>query len=178
MQTLPSILRSIHPPVHRRAGIKGANEGFNLVELVVASVLLIVALVAISDVFTTFSRNFTSSRLRDGLSALISRDLENLRGRVAAYGSPTTTGGRVEYTPSTSICATATLAEDMVTANTGTFPANSTITAPAQLRSVVVNRTITATGNRLQVSYATANGSPISLNLQATLVPPAQSWCP
>lgn len=145
-----------------------------------ASVLLFVAIAAVSDVFTTFSRNFTSSRLRDGLSALIAEDLENLRGRVAAYGSPdtTTNPGQVTYSPSAPVCDAATLAADMVTSNTATFPATFTITAPARLRNVVVNRTITANGNRLEVSYATANGSPISLRLQSTLVPPAQSWCP
>ncbi len=178
MQTLPPLSSRSQYWRQPRPAPGTTDSGFSVVEVVIASVLLIVAIAATSDVFTNFSRNFTSSRLRDGLSALIAEDLENLRGQVAAYGSPTTTAGQVTYSPIASVCNTATLAADMVATNTATFPATSTITAPPRLRNVVVNRTITANGNRLEVSYATANGSPISLRLQSTLVPPAQSWCP
>lgn len=163
--------------------MKGTHQeaGFGLVETLVAVVILGITTIAALQMFSLFSRNFTTSRQRDGISNLISSDLAQLRSRLTTWSA----GSDGNYTPPEAACGSNTLATAVRNDLASSFPATATITGGANssgaLQNVQITRTITIpadNGNALNVSYAATSGTSVEVNTSTTLVPPALAWCP
>jgi Tfp pilus assembly protein PilV len=157
------------------------EAGFGLVETLVAVVILGITTIAALQMFSQFSRNFSSSRQRDGISTLITSDLAQLRSRLNNWSA----GSDGSYTPPEAACGSNTLATAVRSDLPSSFPATAMITGEANtsgpLRGVQITRTISISannGNAFNVSYTAASGTSIEVNTSTTLVPPALAWCP
>jgi Tfp pilus assembly protein PilV len=163
--------------------MKDAHQeaGFGLVETLVAVVILGITTIAALQMFSLFSRNFTTSRQRDGISTLISSDLAQLRSKLTTWSA----ASDGNYSPPEAACGSNTLAAAVRSDLASSFPATATITSGANssgpLQNVQITRTITIpadNGNAFNVSYAAASGTSVEVNTSTTLVPPALAWCP
>jgi Tfp pilus assembly protein PilV len=163
---------------------KGKNQGFGLVEAMVAAFLLMAAVAQAVSLFFASINASERARLRDGLNAAINADLEQVRNEVAGWAITTTADGQLAYLPATANCANATLGTALLAAKSAELPSSRVLdlsAAPIKLRGITVNRTIAVVNgnsNLIQVSYATASGSPINMVESTTLSIPAQGWCP
>lgn len=171
-----------------------SQRGFGMVEALVAMLVLAVAAITALQLFGGFSRSFLASRQRDAIATLVSADLAQLDAtvqgwcRVASDGSSgcsgtlATSDWQGSYNPPLAACDASTLAETMVAADPGRFPATATLTVlaadPAALQGVVIRRSLSASGNSLQVGYEATAGTTVVLHTRTTLVPEALGWCP
>lgn len=157
--------------------------GVGLVDAMVSSSILMVIVSQSLGLFGNSMNALSRSKLRDGLNAAISADLEQVRHEVSDWASTTTVDGQMSYAPGDAACTAGTLAEALLAAKSATLPVASAIdlsSAPTQLRGTTINRSISVdptNKNLLRISYATADGSPISVSQNTTLSTPAQGWC-
>lgn len=170
------------------------EDGFGLVEALVAMTILTIASLTALQLFGSFSRTWSLSRQRDAISTLVASDLAQLRSAVQSWcqvsdagtsscsGAIATQDRQGSYNPPADACDASTLAVAMVDSAPATFAATTTLTATsgdtAPLQGVEITRTITASGNLLEIAYATAAGAALPLNTRTTLVPAALGWCP
>ena len=178
------------PQAHTRPRSRPRSQaGLTLVEVMVAFVLVVLSSVFSVLLFGQFTRRIAEARQRDALGTIVTRDLATIRRRVEAYcdvarnpcGGPLPAGeGQQAYNPDLATCDSGRLAEAMA-AQPG-FPASADLRAgiddPASVAGVVLERRVEASGNALNVSYATRSGSTIEVRTSTTLVPPALGWCP
>jgi type II secretory pathway pseudopilin PulG len=157
------------------------EAGFGLVETLVAVVILGITTIAALQMFSQFSRNFSSSRQRDAIATLITSDLAALRSELNVWKI----GSDGSYAPPEAACGSNTLATAVRSDLPSPFPATTMITGGANtsgpLQGVQITRTITIpadNGNAFNVSYAAASGTSVEVNTSTTLVPPALAWCP
>lgn len=157
--------------------------GVGLVDAMVSSSILMVIVSQSAGLFGNSMNALSNSKLRDGLNAAISADLELVRHEVADWASTTAVDGQMSYAPGDAECAAGKLGEALLTAKSAVLPVASTIdlsTAPVQLKGTTINRSISVdpdNKNLIRISYATANGSAIKVNQSTTLATPAQGWC-
>ena len=170
----------------------------------VSSALLALVVVNSANLFIQSSNNTRSSSLRDAVNARIAEDIDELRristewacangtactglaidaDKPVAYQTATTSPGDYK-----TACSSSTVAGLMKQQLPAALPSGPTvldwnknrpagIAIPVALSTVTINRTISADGNMLQISYATGPGSPFKVELQTSLVPEAVGWC-
>ena len=159
------------------------SSGVGLVDAMVSSSILMVIVSQSADLFGHSMNALSNSKVRDGLNAAISADLEEVRHEVSDWASSTTVDGQMSYAPGDAECAAGKLGEALLTTKSAVLPVKSTIdlsTAPIQLKGTTINRSISLdpdNKNLIRISYATADGSPIKVNQSTTLATPAQGWC-
>lgn len=175
-----------------------AEQGFSLVEAMVAIVVLAIASLVALELFGGFSRSLTASRQRDAISTLVATDLAQLRSAVQSWcrvrpdanglpvsdcsGTIVTSDWRGSYNPPSDACDASTLATTMVAANPTIFAAEAVLTVttddPTPLQGVSITRSLAATGNTLEITYTSAAGTSVAVQTSTTLVPAALGWCP
>lgn len=167
-------------------------NGFSLVEALVSSFLLMLAVSQSMSIFGTTLSAMGKSRLRDSLNAAIHADLESVRDQVADWAL-IPDGGLTSYAPDNTGCdsnqlATALL-DDKRTESTPQLLASATLdltgsSVPAP--NLAVTRTIkplsttdssSGDGNLIEVFYSTNDNSLISISRKSILMIPAQGWC-
>lgn len=159
------------------------SGGVGLVDAMVSSSILMVIVSQSAGLFGNSMDALSNSKLRDGLNAAISADLELVRDEVSNWASGTSMDGQITYEPGDAECSAGTLGEALLTAKSDVLPVASTLdlsSAPTALRGTTINRSISvdpSNKNLIHISYATADGSPISVNQSTTLATPAQGWC-
>jgi len=178
-----------------------AFSGYSLPEIMIASTVLAIVVASSVGTLTESGKSFNRSRERDAISTLIAKDLEEVRA--AAYNymrcEPTPQAnepfacsdarlnqfadGQVTFVPDASRCNAGTLAEGLVATNSA-LVSSSTLTIPQNLSDislagVTVSRTITASGNELEVKYGSVSSSSGSQPVyqQALIVPESTGWC-
>lgn len=168
----------------------GDSAGFSLVEALVSSFLLLLAVSQSLSLFGTTMSALGKARLRDSLNAAIHANLEQVRHDVESWQLTASNDGLTTYTPNTQSCADSSLASLLLAQKRAD---NEFLDGPLDLsqlgvplQGLQVNRTITIlggissateNGNLLEVRYATPEGSLINVERKAVLVTPAQGWC-
>ena len=158
--------------------------GVGLVDAMVSSSVLMLIVSQSAGLFGQSMNALSKGRLRDGLNAAISADMELVRKNVADWASDTSMGGQLTYAPDTATCDAGTLGQALLAdPSSGLSAGTSTVSlsgAPTPLQGISIDRTITvdpSNSNLIHVSYATRAGSPIAVEQHATLATPAQGWC-
>ena len=172
------------------------QAGFSLVEALVSSFLLMLAVSQSLNVFGLTMNALGASRIRDGLNAAIHADLEAVRNEVATWRLDTSVDGMTAYNLQgySEACKTNTLATELLADKRAQSP--STLEASVSAISLgdssvpskgsSVRRDITVfartdggsgDGNLIQVAYATNSGSVVSIERKAVISIPAQGWC-
>lgn len=179
-----------------------AAGGYSLPEVMIASTVLAVVVSTSVGTLTESGKSFSRSRERDAISALIAKDLESVRAAAFNYrrcdptpqaGEPTAcptaransfSDGQITFVPEVARCNAGTLAEGLVASNTALSGTSSLAIPPSlsgvSLRGVSISRSVSASGNELNVKYSSS--SPSSGNQpvyqQALIVPECTGWCP
>lgn len=159
------------------------SGGVGLVDAMVSSGILMVIVSQSAGLFGSSINALSNSQLRDGLNAAISADMELVRHHVADWASAASNDGQLAYAPSREACDAGALGEALLLDKSAELPVVSTIdlnNAPTKLQGVTINRSIRVdpdNANLIRISYATADGSAISVSQSTTLATPAQGWC-
>ena len=172
------------------------QAGFSLVEALVSSFLLMLAVSQSLRVFGFTMTALGASRIRDGLNAAIHADLEAVRNEVATWRLDTSVDGMTAYNLQgySEACKTNTLATELLKDKREGSPSMLVETVPAislggssvPSKGSSVKRDITVfarteggsgDGNLIQVAYATNPGSVVSIERKAVISIPAQGWC-
>ena len=170
----------------------------------VSSVLLAMVVVNASNLFIQSGSNTRTSSLRDAVNARIAEDIEELRRTSMEWACTTGTACTglavdadkpVAYQTATTspsdyntACSSSTVAALMKDQLPTALPSGPTqldwshnrpggIAIPVALTTVTINRSISANGNKLEVSYTTGPNSPFKVELHTSLVPEAVGWC-
>ena len=168
-------------------------NGFSLVEALVSSFLLMLAVSQSLSIFGTTLSAMGKSRLRDSLNAAIHADLEAVRNQVADWALETPADGLTSYAPDSNSCdsnqlATALL-DDKRAESTPQLVASTTLDLTASsipTPGLAITRTIkpvgtadksSGDGNLLEVDYSTNTNRLISIKRKSILMIPAQGWC-
>ena len=160
------------------------SGGVGLVDAMVSSSILMVIVSQSAGLFGASMNAIGNGQLRDGLNAAISADMELVRQDVADWASDSSMDGQLTYAPDVAECDAGTLGEALLNdQNSGLSSGTTQVSlsnAPTKLQGVQINRTISVdpdNANLIRISYATADGSAISVNQSTTLATPAQGWC-
>ena len=158
--------------------------GVGLVDAMVSSSVLMLIVSQSAGLFGQSMNALSKGRLRDGLNAAISADMELVRKSVADWASDTSMGGQLTYAPDTANCNAGTLGQALLAdPSSGLSAGTSTVSlsgAPTPLQGISIDRTITvdpSNSNLIHVSYATSAESSMSVEQNTTLGTPAQGWC-
>ena len=158
--------------------------GVGLVDAMVSSSILMLIVSQSAGVFGQSMNALSEGRLRDGLNAAISADMELVRESVANWASDTSMGGQLTYDPDPATCNAGTLGQALLAdPGSGLSTGTSSVSlsgAPTPLQKMSIERTITvdqSNANLIHVNYATSAGSSIDVEQNATLATPAQGWC-
>ena len=164
--------------------LEQVTGGVGLVDAMVSSSILMLIVSQSAGLFGQSMNALSEGRLRDGLNAAISADMELVRESVADWASDTSMGGQLTYTPDAATCDAGTLGQALLAdPNSGLSTGTSTVSlsgAPTPLQGISIERTITvdpSNSNLIHVSYATSAGSSVAVEQNATLGTPAQGWC-
>ena len=181
-------------PLRRRFQRSPARaNGFSLVEALVSSFLLMLAVSQSLSIFGTTLSALGKSRLRDSLNAAIHADLEAVRNQVADWALEAPGDGLIRYAPGSTSCEENQLAQallsDKRTESTPQLPEESTLDlsgSSVPTPGLLVTRTIkpvgiddssSGDGNLIEVGYSTNANSLISIKRKSILMIPAQGWC-
>ena len=175
---------------------------YSLPEVMIASTVLAIVVAGSVGIITESGKSFNRSRERDAISTLIAKDIEEVRA--AAYNymrcDPTPQAnepgactdarlnsfadGQITFVPDVARCNAGTLAEGLVASNPS-LVSSSTLTIPQNLSGislsgVTISRSITASGNKLEVKYGSLSSSSGNQPVyqQALIVPESTGWCP
>ena len=158
--------------------------GVGLVDAMVSSSVLMLIVSQSAGLFGQSMNALSKGRLRDGLNAAISADMELVRKSVAEWASDTSMGGQLTYAPDPATCDAGTLGQALLAdPSSGLSTGTSTVSlngAPTPLQGISIERTVAVDPNNpnlIHVSYATNAGSSIKVEQNATLATPAQGWC-
>jgi type II secretory pathway pseudopilin PulG len=170
------------------------EQGFSVVEVVIAAVVMAISTTVSIQLFNGYMANAANARIRDGISSLIIRDIEAMRYQgsqlwscsAASYQSNSdcitaaNQGGLTNaYVPPTTACQSNTLASAAASENAVFAAGSTTLSIDSQsaqaLRQPQINRTIQHSGNIIKITYTSS--TPISISHVAYLVPNAQPWC-
>ena len=174
-----------------------SSKGFSLPEVLMSSSILMIIVAGTAQSQINSISMTASSSQNNSVQALISEDIDNLRRETfrwmckpatACTGDPRYADIPMRYlTNKNSVlgqdgghCAMKTLADHMVTDQPGIFPSTHKlewgIQAPANSKKVVINRSITTSGNGMTVHYSTSGGKK-NFTSTVTLVPQVIHWC-
>ena len=180
--------------VSSKASAPIGQAGFSLVEALVASFLLMLAVSQSLNIFGVTMNALGASRIRDGLNAAIHADLESVRNEVSTWKLDTSIDGMTAYNLSghEEACKTNTLATELLDEKRESSKLPATLSSislgnssiPPQGSSVsrtinVFSRTDSGSGdgNLIEVSYNTNSGSVVAIERRAVISIPAQGWC-
>ena len=169
------------------------SAGFSMVETLVSSTLLMLAVTQSLSLFGTTMDSLGKSQLRDSLNAFIHADLERVRGSISTWELDNSIDGITAYTPDNEACQTNNLANILLTEKRSLSPAqleasklldlsNTTIS----MRGSTITRTIEifsrdaghiGDSNLIDIKYRTDASSLISIERRAVISIPAQGWC-
>lgn len=158
--------------------------GVGLVDAMVSSSILMVIVGQSAALFGNSMNAISNSRMRDGINAAISADLELVRHEVADWASAVQVDGQFSYAPDEVSCSAGHLGETLLDEKADELPVVSTIdltSAPRTLKGIKINRSIQAdptNKNLIRISYTTSDESAINVKHNSTLSTPAQGWCP
>jgi len=183
-------------PQVRRKKLKSFGSsfeaGFSLVEALISSFLLMLAVSQSLNVFGLTMNALGLSRIRDGLNAAIHADLEAVRNEVASWRLDTSVDGMTAYNLQdySEDCKTNKLAEKLLDEKDATLlaivPAIDLGGSSVPSKGSSVKRVInvfsrpdggSGDGNLIQVAYSTNPGSVVSIERKAVISIPAQGWC-
>ena len=158
--------------------------GVGLVDAMVSSSILMLIVSQSAGLFGQSMNAISEGRLRDGLNAAISADMELVRESVADWASETSMGGQLTYAPDAATCDAGTLGQALLAdPDSGLSTGTSTVSlsgVPTPLQGITIERTITvdpSNSNLIHVSYSTSAESSMSVEQNTTLGTPAQGWC-
>ena len=158
--------------------------GVGLVDAMVSSSILMLIVSQSAGLFGQSMNALSEGRLRDGLNAAISADMELVRESVADWASETSMGGQLTYAPDAATCDAGTLGQALLAdPDSGLSTGTSTVSlsgVPTPLQGITIERTITvdpSNSNLIHVSYSTSAESSMSVEQNTTLGTPAQGWC-
>jgi prepilin-type N-terminal cleavage/methylation domain-containing protein len=201
---MPAAIRHHHRPRShgRLLRERYALSGYSLPEVMVASTVLAIVVASSVGTITESGKSFNRSRERDAISTLIAKDLEDVRAAAFNYmrceptpqanepdgcssaRSNSFADGQITFVPDPDRCADGTLAEGLVASNPG-LVSSSTLSIPQNLSGmslggVTINRSISASGNELEVKYSSSSASSGNQPVyqQALIVPESTGWCP
>lgn len=160
------------------------SGGVGLVDAMMSTTILMVIVSQSAGLFGNSMNALNKSQLRDGINGAISADIELVRHDVANWAKDSSMDGQLRYSPSAEQCDGDSLGSALLADTTSGLSAGTTrvsmANAPTKLQGIQINRTISVdpdNANLIKISYATANGSAISVNQSTTLSTPAQGWC-
>ena len=147
------------------------SGGVGLPEALVSSTILMAMVAAASGLFCDSMGAVSNSQIQDSLNAGVSANIENVRNDLSNRFLNTGTG---EYEPTVSSNLGAdflsTLSDDDGDSSNGS---QSSIT----MGNEVVQRTITADGNTIEITYTHTGASAVVSEVQSTtMVSPASGW--
>ena len=169
------------------------SAGFSMVETLVSSTLLMLAVTQSLSLFGTTMDSLGKSQLRDSLNAFIHADLERVRNSISTWELDNSIDGITSYSPDQQACQTNSLADKLLTEKRSLSPAEleasttldlSNTTIP--LRGSTITRTINTfsrdvsqlgDSNLIDIQYTTSATSLIRIERRAVLSIPAQGWC-
>ena len=147
------------------------SGGVGMPEALVSSTILMAMVAGASGLFSGSMGAVSNSQIQDSLNAGVSANIENVRNDLSNRFLNTSTG---EYEPTVSSNLGAdflgTLSDDDGNPSNGS---QSSITIGDQ----VVQRTITADGNTIEITYIHTDASGVTSEVQSTtMVSPATGW--
>lgn len=147
------------------------SGGVGMPEALVSSTILMAMVAAASGLFSNSMGAVSNSQIQDSLNAGVSANIENVRNDLSNRFLNTSTG---EYQPTVaSNLGTdflSTLSDDDGDSSNGS---QSSITIGDQ----IVQRTITADGNTIEITYTHTDASGVTSEVQSTtMVSPASGW--
>ena len=158
--------------------------GVGLVDAMVSSSILMLIVSQSAGLFGQSMNALSKGRLRDGLNAAISADMELVRKSVAEWASDTSMGGQLTYAPDPATCDAGTLGQALLAdPSSGLSTGTSTVSLngpPTPPQGISIERTVAVDPNNpnlIHVSYATNAGSSMNVEQNATFATPAQGWC-
>jgi type II secretory pathway pseudopilin PulG len=176
------------------AALHAEQQGFSVVELVIAALVLTITAAAGIQLFNDYLASTENARIRDSLSSLIIRDIEAMRYKAsrlwscsaAAYQNDVdcliaaNQGGLTSaYAPPRVNCENRTLASAAAIEDS-TFAAGSSnlvidATTTKALRNARIQRTIQHRDNIIAITYTATD--PVSIRHIAYITANAQPWC-
>lgn len=163
--------------------LSNLRGGVGLVDAMVSSSILMVIVAQSTQLFGHSMDALGNGKLRDGLNAAISADLELVRHEVSDWARHSGADGQLAYQPTDEACRSATLGESLLADKQAQLPPSTSLDLTAlsgDLKGVRVLRTMTVAPenrNLIKISYVTAPGSVVKVDHSAVLSPPAQGWC-
>ena len=147
------------------------SGGVGLPEALVSSTILMAMVAAASGLFCDSMGAVSNSQIQDSLNAGVSANIENVRNDLSNRFLNTGTG---EYEPTVSSNLGAdflsTLSDDDGNSSNG-------IQSSITIGNEVVQRTITADGNTIEITYTHTDTSAVVSEVQSTtMVSPASGW--
>lgn len=163
--------------------LSGLRGGVGLVDAMVSSSILMVIVAQSTQLFGHSMQALNKGKLRDGLNAAISADLERVRHEVSDWARTSGGDGQLAYQPSEPACRSGALGEALLADKQAQLPVASSIDltqAFGGLKGLRVNRSISLAPenkNLIRIAYTTVPESSIQISQSTTLTPPAQGWC-
>lgn len=166
--------------------------GFSLVEALVASFLLMLAVSQSMSIFGATMTALGNSRLRDSLNAAVHADLESVRNEISSWASNSNIDGMISYNPDAQACKTNQLAQKLIGENINNAKLKTVssiaIETTTPLHGSIISRTTRVfssgsttqspgEGNLIDVIYQSNTSSPIKIERRSILSIPAQGWC-
>ena len=166
--------------------------GFSLVEALVASFVLMIAVSQSMSIFGVTMTALGTSRLRDSLNAAVHADLESVRNEISSWSSDSNIDGMISYNPDIQACKTNQLAQKLIGDNINNIKLKTvssiTIETTTPLHGSIISRTTRVfssgsstpspgEGNLIDVIYQSNPSSPIKIERRSILSIPAQGWC-
>ena len=147
------------------------SGGVGIPEALVSSTILMAMVAGASGLFSGSMGAVSNSQIQDALNAGVSANIENVRNELSNRFLNTGTG---EYEPTVSSNLGAdflsTLSDDDGNSSNG-------IQSSLSIGNEVVQRTITADGNTIEITYTHTDASGVTSEVQGTtLVSPASGW--
>ena len=169
------------------------SAGFSMVETLVSSTLLMLAVTQSLNLFGITMDSLGKSQLRDSLNAFIHADLERVRSSISTWELDNSIDGITTYTPDKGACQTNSLANKLLAEKRSLSPAQLEVSklldlsnTTISMRSSTITRTIDVfsrdvsqigDSNLIDIKYSTNASSLIRIERRAVISIPAQGWC-
>ena len=182
----------LNTPAVDQRGKSTQADGFSLVEALVASFLLMLAVSQSMSIFGVTMTALGNSRLRDSLNAAVHADLESIRNEISSWASNSNIEGIISYSPDVQACKTNQLAQKIIDENMNNTKLKTVssiaIETTTPLHGSIISRTTRVfssgsttpspgEGNLIDVIYQSNSNSPIKIERRSILSIPAQGWC-
>jgi len=183
---------ALNTQTNHQLGKSKRAGGFSLVEALVASFLLMLAVSQSMSIFGVTMTALGNSRLRDSLNAAVHADLESVRNEISSWASNSNIDGMISYNPDVQACKTNQLAQKLINDNINNDKLKTvnsiSIETSTPLYGSIISRTTKVfssgsttpspgEGNLIDVIYQSNSSSPIKIERRSILSIPAQGWC-